>query len=238
MEEKCQTVGVAMFLCSVVAPTPLFRQAVAKFWTRLLPGRRNSHNGNTLIFADTIDRRQWREIFSAFLPDARKCELQVINHTSHPFLLCWIGGDGKLFHYRRVNDSSINDGSVKCSHTEYTLSGHAFVLLTCASRTVVLPEYLADVSPSDIVCVYRLDNNITQRHILNVQSTPNGFAVETSYVNIAAVASCPLQECAKKNYETSTICGFRVCSEPGLLLARHDLTQRLHEDLEQVYLSV
>lgn len=57
----------------------------------------------------------------------KKCQLKVINNLNYYVIFCWIGFDGKLFHYRRLNDKSIQDGSVNNYLIEYSTIYHSFV---------------------------------------------------------------------------------------------------------------
>jgi hypothetical protein len=74
-----------------------------------------------------FSKPKWKEICSQQKGN-EKCEVKVINNLRQSnAVLCWIGFDGTLHHYRRVNDRSINDGSVPNYVVEFATVYHAFV---------------------------------------------------------------------------------------------------------------
>jgi hypothetical protein len=188
---------------------------------------------NVLLLPISV-KSQWRQTVSESYEESEKCEFKVVNRTISPVLLCWIGSDGKFHHYRRVNDSSIRDSSVDNSHTEYTISGHAFIILKCMEDNVRLPESLSDARPEEVICLYKVMQG-RRRHILHLHSNQSAYEVKVLSETIDNVESMqPLAECASKPYEESEICGFRICSEPGIFPGRSDVYACLIHDLQQV----
>ena len=92
------------------------------------------------------DKNDWRQIKSE-QRGTGKCQLKVINNLNYIVIFCWIGFDGTLFHFRRVNDQSIRDGSVKNEITEHSTIYHSFVCFTFPSTDMSHVKKLEDLNP-------------------------------------------------------------------------------------------
>jgi hypothetical protein len=92
-------------------------------------------------------REVWRAFKSKNGPNLNvKCELEIRNVCGEVVLLCWIDENGKLYHFRPINDDSIKDGSVSNIHVEFTCTHHAFIII---KRSVNLPKYMTEI-PAEV----------------------------------------------------------------------------------------
>jgi hypothetical protein len=91
----------------------------------------NQNQDWIIILRNEISSRSnWKQICSE-MKGNEKCEIKVINNLAQSnSVFCWIGFDGTLHHYRRVNDRSIHDGSVPNFIVEFATVYHAFVCYT------------------------------------------------------------------------------------------------------------
>jgi hypothetical protein len=92
----------------------------------------------------------WRNVvsFNSKEVDKRnKVELTIVNNFKEEIIMCWVNENGDLKHFYRISDGSINDGSVKNYHTEYSQINHAFILFLqpLLSTTSTLSEICEEV---------------------------------------------------------------------------------------------
>jgi len=66
--------------------------------------------------------------------DQNFCELKIVNELEEIVIICWVDESGNLHHFYPINDRSIKDGSVENCHTEFTQTGHAFLILKSNHR--------------------------------------------------------------------------------------------------------
>jgi hypothetical protein len=111
-------------------------------------------NTNKYYYLNTDSKNtSWYQFKSIDIINAEKCEIKFINNLSFPIIMCWVGFDGTLYHYRHINDCSINDGSVRNDICEYTMIHHAFV---CYRLNSDKPKHISDVLSQVINYMYIL----------------------------------------------------------------------------------
>lgn len=90
------------------------------------------------------------------------CELEIINELDEEIILCWVDHQGRLHHYRQINDNSIKDNSVNNHHVEYTFTKDHFVCYRITksissgshTNTQVVPIYVKDIPECDFILSY------------------------------------------------------------------------------------
>lgn len=232
-----QYYGFWAFVFSIGSVNPIVISKVRE----LLKGLSSPSSGipspnNPFVFPSNA-KSNWQNTLSESFPNSEKCEFKVINYTSHCIVLCWVDFNGKLHHYRRVNDSTIRDSSVNNSHTECTTAGHAFIILKHKERAA-LPGSVAEARPEDVICVYKLTQS-RQRHTLHISLNQTGYHVKTSIETIDCMELMqPLSDSASKIYDDSLILGFHICAETGIFPKRTDVWTTLIHDLQEVMICI
>jgi hypothetical protein len=182
----------------------------------------------SLIRRSSIDFSSgfWRLLSSTRLAGRIEegCELHIVNNLQEPCILCWVAPNGKLMHFRPLNDCSIKDNSVSNEYVEYTYTNDHFI---CFRNIDSMPEYMKDVPESAFVFSYTpLQGKLRHSILLNEappkmlsslfrgkQGTPD-ILVSSSYS--MADSEDELIDTTDKVYQCRTFSGFKVLYEPGV----------------------
>lgn len=183
----------------------------------------------------------WRSAISKMPEDetsGSSCELKIVNNFDEPVLLCWVDEKGAIRSHRRVNDTSISDGSVSNEHLEYTFVGHSFV---CIRECDPLPKSMKEVTLESFLFVYTLALG-RARHLITLSSYTPRFFSHRHHKVIVNLQCVPMQsdedekliDTSSKVYNTREICGFTVHTEEGLDACLPELLATIQKDLEVV----
>ena len=146
--------------------------------------------------------------------------------SSHVIVMCWVGFDGSLHHYRPLYHTSRRQQATTTSkHIENSFIGHTFCLLwdkegwSENGETSNRPVHLKDIPSTDFICLYQLgdcdqesDEDDDGEPLLTLR------VINDNKVNV----EIGLQEVIKHKdegeplsdkhikYESMTICGFTL----------------------------
>jgi len=154
------------------------------------------------------------------------CEIEFVNCLDNPFVLCWINESGQLYHFYRVNDNSIVDGSVSNSHVEFTVVNDSFVCFT--TPTGDMPKFASQISNEDFLLFYKSKRGAS-RHIVKLHKGSNGGVL--CDVDCIAIEADSIIDTSDKEYIVETLCGFQVYCEPGVFEKNSKLLELLTDDL-------
>jgi hypothetical protein len=211
--------------------------------TDSLPSQNGKDCGNLFsVHSRNILRNEWREVVSTSTDENATCEVRVINEYNEPLRFCWVDFEGNLRGWRRINDSSIHDGSVSNCHTERTFVGHSFI---CIKELSPLPRSLKEVDESSFLFLYGPSKS---RHlhtitiIREVRSLPFWVRVKQPSVelDVTVKLTCTpssqnlVTDTTKKLYQLYNMGGFSVNVERGLDISSPSLMETLRQDFIEV----
>lgn len=202
----------------------------------------------------------WRNMVSFKSSKDCKIELTIINNFKEEFIMCWVNGNGQLKHFYRISDGSINDGSVKNYHTEYSQINHSFVLfLQPLLSTIKLPCTLSEICKEvrnfifafhyfilieifyfcfcknkNFLCIIR-PNIGNKKYTLDISKNNNN-----SNKNIKVNADISTEELVNddiidnsmKKYNEMILCGFKIFYEEDVFIKYESFKNILIIDLE------
>ena len=117
------------------------------------------------------DKKMWASIRSEEERECAPCKVTFVNASDSTLILCWVQGSyGKLVHYVPIHPlDSIKDNSVTNESTQYTRSGHTFVVFALSGIETKKPVHLEDVEEADFRALYRpLSRIANEEHILTI----------------------------------------------------------------------
>ncbi len=225
---------------SVVFAIKGYQSFQGRLITRSAPRLRSEKDEERSVEVTTDPKAStWRTIGSVE-DSTEDCELEIINDSHEPVILCWIDRDLLLHHHYVVNDKSIKDGSVSNRHTEYTKTGHAFV---CFRRVegMTQPEALRDVSADSFLFHCQLPRGQKTKLVVDVQSksVTSLFRRKRKLTSVVTwrcedLVEVELLDTASKRYDDVFMHGFCLKCEGDVLIAVPELQKCLDDDLQAI----
>ena len=149
-----------------------------------------------------------------------------------------------------MNDGSIQDRSVSNVHTEYTQTGHAFVVIAteddCEENSDyendALPKSISEISNTNLICYYKPLISTYRHEVTISKKRLRSFSMKTSAnvtVKLTKIDNTPgggstIIDTSDKQYASSTIAGFTCMYEYGVFDQVTNLRECLQQDLEMV----